>query len=80
MEKHNAGLRQAVNAGPEAEAFVRELADYALQLEAQLEGPGKPEARTRARTPRLRPVARPGPLQALQPATRTQRVSRLLGL
>ena len=37
MQKHSAGLRQAVNSGPEAEAFVRELADYALQLEAQIE-------------------------------------------
>lgn len=37
MDRHPEGLRQAVNAGPEAEAFIRELADYALQLEAQLE-------------------------------------------
>ena len=37
MEQHEAGLGQAVNAGPEAEAFVRALADYALQLEAQIE-------------------------------------------
>ena len=37
MDRHPEGLSQAVNAGPEAEAFVRELADYALQLEAQLE-------------------------------------------
>lgn len=37
MDRHPEGLSQAVNAGPEAEAFIRELADYALQLEAQLE-------------------------------------------
>lgn len=37
MDRHPAGLSQAVNAGPEAEAFIRALADYALQLEAEIE-------------------------------------------
>tara|TARA_R110002110_G_scaffold130077_1_gene310403 strand:+ start:104 stop:337 length:234 start_codon:yes stop_codon:yes gene_type:complete len=37
LDQHEEGLSQAVNAGPEAEAFVRALADLALQYEANIE-------------------------------------------